>query len=144
MRLRRTFGCSCQRVSGQLVVCAATARFLARMVSGGRIRKPATSCHPSRLYPCNETCEMSLSARPEIYQLHEAVKMARARLWETAQSATMSTYLVLSSCLVCLFQPCSPWREVRGLDHICLPFSPSHSCFWPFISRVDHVLALSP
>ncbi len=47
-------GLCCQPVSGNLVVCAATAGFSATMALGGRIRKPATS---------------------EIHQLHEAVNM---------------------------------------------------------------------
>ena len=63
------------------------------MALGGRIRKPATSWHPSKLYPPIKTFEMSPSARPEIHQLHEAVKMARARLWETAQAAAMGCLL---------------------------------------------------
>jgi hypothetical protein len=52
----------------------------ATMALGGRTRKPAASWHPSKLYPPIRALEMSPSARPEIHQLHEAVKMARARL----------------------------------------------------------------
>ncbi len=40
-------GLCCQPVSGNLVVCAATAGFSATMALGGRIRKPATSWHPT-------------------------------------------------------------------------------------------------
>lgn len=104
----------CQAISGNLVVCAATAGFSASITLGGRNRKPSASWHPSRLYPPIKTLEMSPSAQPEIHQLHEAVNMVGARAAAT----------------ICLL--------------ICLPFSHFHPCFWPFINRVDHVLALSP
>ena len=109
-----------------LNVAQQSTNYYCRLVShhgvGGRIRKPAASWHPSKLYPPIRTLEMSPSARPEIHQLHEAVKIARAAVKDTTQVR----------------------RDDFQLSSHIPTFLSFHPCFWPFIHRVDHVLALSP